>query len=162
MSIAVRISTTKSGKIKVKRINYERFSFHGFGSFIWQVKPSEISISPKALELLASRIGRQYTSMGDLAGLSLHHYDTQYDSRHNGYSLNYGFLGYELVVPLEDVIIDWKFYQMLETAVVEQVQHEFDERDKAHWDEMIKLEAEGKQKESDNIYKEFYQKEFYP
>lgn len=160
--VAIRLAVNDKKEIIIKRINLSRFSFHGFGSFIWSVKPEEISISQEALDLLETRIGHQYTSMGDLAGLDLSHNTEARDHRCRGFNLNYGFLGYELEVPLEDVLIDRKFHEMLQRSAIEEREYEVGAEDKQQWDELIRLENAGDSKQSEQIYKTIYQKEFFP
>lgn len=156
--IAVRIELKDAETILVKRIKYERFSFHGFGSFIWKVNPEEISISQEALTLLETRIGSQYTSMGDLAGLDLSYSDTQHNKKYNGFTLNYGFLGCELDIPIEDVLIDYKSYENLLKAHISSDTLSVDIEDAKRW-KTIESTTDA---QANKIVKQFYAKEVIP
>lgn len=154
--IAIRIETNEKNEIFVKRIIYKRFSFHGFGSFIWKIKPEEISISQKALDLLKTRIGCQYTSLGDLSGLDLSNNTQQANSKHNGMTLNYSFLGPQLNIPIEDVIIDYDSYEMLKKATITEKTLDQDPEDLKRWETIMQLDKENKQDKINKIIKEFY------
>lgn len=156
--VAVRIETNKAGELLIKRIIYKRFSFHGFGSFIWKLKPEEISISPQAFKLLASRVGYKYSSMGDLAGLEFSFSDTQYDPKYNGFTMSYGFLGCELNVPVEDVLIDHDSFENLKQAIISEDTLAFDSEDFARWENIDKMSDE----ESQAMVKKFYERKHIP
>ena len=156
MSIAVRIESNNKDEIVVKRIDYNRFEFHGFGSFVWKVQKDEISISQKAFDLLRTRVGDKYSSMGDLAGIDLSHNTTQYKEEYNGYTVNYAFLGPELSVPLEDVIIDLDFYEFLKDIPFTEDSPEQDIADVSRWVEIERLEKTNQDKKVNKIIKEYY------
>ena len=115
----VRIEVVEKNTIKVTRLDYKRFEFYGFGSFMWNYSPKEISVSSEALELIKTRVGDPYSSMGDLAGLSFSHNTTQYNKKHNGYTLNYASLSFEIEVPIDDVVIDLASWDYLKNALIE-------------------------------------------
>ena len=156
LKIAIRIETNEKEEILVKRINYHRFEFHGSGSFIWKIQPEEISISQKALDLLKKRIGDQYTSLGDLAGLDLSYNTTQVNPKHNGMTLNYAFLGPELNIPLEDVLIDYDFYEMLKQSNISETTLNKDPDDVKRWEEIEHLDKQDKSDEINKIIEKFY------
>ena len=154
--IAVRIETNDKNEILVKRILYKRFSFHGFGSFIWGIKPEEISVSQKALDLLKKRIGHRYTSMGDLSGMSLDFNTQAADPKYRGMNFNYGYLGPKLKIPIEDVIIDRAGYEMLEKTTITDHTLDQDPEDIERWENILKLDKENKDDEVNQIIEEFY------
>lgn len=62
---ALRIEEVKN-KIKLVALKPERFNTYGFGSFLEDIKPGDISISPKTLEILA-----HCSERGGINGLEL-------------------------------------------------------------------------------------------
>lgn len=53
MNYTLRITYSKKHKlIKLKALNKGRFNHYGFGTFLEDIKPGEISIAPDALEIL--------------------------------------------------------------------------------------------------------------
>lgn len=156
--IAIRIELKDEQTILVKRINYDRFSFHGFGSFIWKLKPEEVSISQAALNLLETRLGSRYTSLGDLAGLDFSYSDHPQNQKYKGFHLSYGFLGCELDIPIEDVLIDSKSYANLLKSNISDQTLSVDLEDLKRWKEI-----EGAtDAQANKIVKNFYAKEFIP
>lgn len=156
--IAVRIETNNQDEIVVKRVNYNRFQFFGFGSFIWKTKPEEISISQKALDLLKQRVGKEYTSLGDLAGLDMSFNDSALKRKHRGFIFNYGFLGPELNIPLKDVLVDFKFYtEVLANANKSDKTLPIDVEDQKRWDKINKLRGENKESSIERIINKHYQ-----
>lgn len=155
----IRLETNKDNtQIIIKRLNYDRFAFHGFGSFIWKLKPEEISISQEALDLIKTRVGRTYTSMGDLAGLDLNFNTVAADPRQHGFILSYGALAPKLRVPIEDVLIDYESFENLKKATLESKSPNFDPVDLKLWIDMLKSRNEKTQEE---IINKYYQKENY-
>lgn len=155
--IVVRIETNNKNEIVIKRTQYSRFEFYEVYSYTWNLDPKEISISQKALDLLKKRVGSKYTSLGDLAGLDLfYHTNNQIPSR-VGYGLNYGFLGPKLNLPLNDVLIDSKFYQMLSSqAIISDQTVAKDPEDISRWVKILKLDKQKKDEEANQIITDFY------
>lgn len=147
----------------LRRLNYKRFSFHGFGSFIWQAKAEDISISSKALKALEGRIGKE-SSLGDLAGASFEFNDVAADKNQRGFIINYGYTGPYIEVPLEDVVIDYKTFEMIKSCVEEKepsVSKE-EQEDLTAWQSLLEAEESGDEKMSEKIMKKFYSREEIP
>mgnify|MGYP007088034316 CR=1 FL=1 len=164
MGKAIRIEYDKiQDCIVLRRLNYKRFSFHGFGSFIWQAKPEDISVHPLALEALQKRVGKD-SSLGDLAGASFDYNDTAADKNQRGFIVNYGYTGPTLEVPMEDVVIDMKTFEMFKKCVEKSEPPVSKEEtdDLNAWKSLMEAEKSGDEEMIELITKKFYSREEIP
>lgn len=162
---ALRIEYDKTSDCLIlRRLNYKRFSFHGFGSFIWQARPEDVSISPSALEALKGRVGKE-SSMGDLAGADFSHNTTAVDKNQRGFILNYGYTGPYIEVPLMDVVVDYKTFEMLKTASVSNQEPEVskeEQEDLLAWQQILEAEENGDDETIELLTKQYYSREEIP
>lgn len=148
----VRIEVVGDKTIKATRLDYSRFEFYGFGSFMWNYNPKEISISEEALKLIKTRVGDPYSSMGDLAGMDFSHHETQHNKKFNGYTFNYASLSFDIEVPIEDVVIDLDSWEHLKGALIEDKTYLPQEEEVLRWDNF----EDKTESEQDKIINSFY------
>ena len=162
---AIRLDYDKTQDCLVlRRLNYKRFSFHGFGSFLWQVKKEDISLSPDALKALADRVGKE-SILGDMAGASFSHNEVAEDKNQRGHIIDYGFMGPYLEVPMEEVVIDLKFYELIKTVTPtkdEPPVTKVEQEDLEAWQKMMEAEESGDETLMDQIKEHFYSREEIP
>lgn len=107
------VEEVNDGEIMIECLEPKRIEHHGFGTFFWNLRKEEIEITEEAKEKLKECINREYSSIGDLFGFSIHYNTTAYDLRHRGLHLSYASLEAEILVPLEDITIDYEAYRRL-------------------------------------------------
>lgn len=107
------VPEVNDGEIMVECLDKKRIEQHGFGTFFWKLKKEEVEITKEAKQKLKECINREYSSLGDLFGFSIHYNTAAYNSEHRGLYLNYASLENEILVPLEDITIDYEAYRRL-------------------------------------------------
>lgn len=148
----------------LRRLNYKRFSFHGYGSFLWKPTAEEISLSPAALEALSKRIGKE-SDLGDMSGAGFNYNTTAADKKERGFVFDYGFTGPFLEVPMEEVIIDLKSFELLKTASISKSEppvSKTEQEDLEAWQQMMDADEAMDESLMDKIRDKFYSREEIP
>ena len=151
MKKSIRIET-RNGYLLIKRINPARFKFYGFGSFLYHPKKEEISISQEALDLLKTRVGKEYTPDGDLSGFSLSYNDTSPFKDQRGYLISYGGLMPTIEVDINYVLIDLEFYNFIKDIRTTKTTLKVEKEDKKRWQIIEKASNQ----EASDIIDEYY------
>lgn len=108
------VAEVNDGEILIECLDRSRINEFGFGTFFLDLKKEEVEIDAEAKEILKKCINREYSSLGDLFGFSIGYSEKhEYDPRFTGIHCSYGCLENEILVPPEDITIDYEAYRRL-------------------------------------------------
>jgi hypothetical protein len=112
--IKISYADVNDGEILIECLDRKTIKEYGFGTFFLDLKKEEIDITDEAKEILKECINREYSSIGDLFGFSVgYHEKNKYNPEFNGCHCSYACLENEILVPPEDITVDYEAYRRL-------------------------------------------------